>query len=213
MKRIRTSWIVLLLTAAVAAQEGLRIPAPAPPADFSQRRADSTSLALPQPPDGAPSQRAPQPDAGGLSREEAPQPDAAFPAGQERPSNRPLPSDPSLPSDPVFPYDPAFAADPTSPSEFPAASEFPARPEYSSDPAFPPRPELPPRVVWRPPLATPVLPSVRRRDGLPARIYVINNISLQIGGYVNLTNGQAWIWSPYPNGYLDARTLSMPLPR
>lgn len=49
--------------------------------------------------------------------------------------------------------------------------------------------------------------------GLPTRIYVINNISLQVGGYINLTNGQAWIWSPYPNGSLDARTLSMPLPR
>ncbi len=150
----------MLLAAAVAAQEGLRIPEPAPPADFSQRQADST-----------------------------------------------------FSSYPVFPYDPAFSSAPSSPSGFPSASDFPARPELPSDPAFPPRPELPPRIVWRPPLAAPVLPSVRRRDGLPARICVINNISLQIGGYVNLTNGQAWIWSPYPNGYLDARTLSMPLPR
>lgn len=49
--------------------------------------------------------------------------------------------------------------------------------------------------------------------GLPTRIYVINNISLQVGGYVNLTNGQAWLWGPYPSSYLDARTLSMPLSR
>lgn len=49
--------------------------------------------------------------------------------------------------------------------------------------------------------------------GFPPRVYVLNNISLQIGGYVNLTNGQAWLFSPYPNGYLDARTLSLPLPR
>lgn len=48
--------------------------------------------------------------------------------------------------------------------------------------------------------------------GLPTRVYVLNNISLQIGGYVTLSNGQAWLWSPYPNGFLDARTLSFPLP-
>lgn len=49
--------------------------------------------------------------------------------------------------------------------------------------------------------------------GLPTRIYVLNNITLQVGGYVNLTNGQAWIFGPYPASKLDARTLSMPLPR
>ena len=48
--------------------------------------------------------------------------------------------------------------------------------------------------------------------GLPTRVYVLNNVSLQIGGYVTLSNGQAWLWSPYPNGFLDARTLSVPLP-
>ncbi|MBQ7297735.1 MAG: hypothetical protein IJW80_05495 [Alistipes sp.] len=48
--------------------------------------------------------------------------------------------------------------------------------------------------------------------GLPTRVYVLNNVSLQIGGYVTLSNGQAWLWSPYPNGFLDARTLSLPLP-
>lgn len=50
-------------------------------------------------------------------------------------------------------------------------------------------------------------------QGLPSRIYVLNNITLQVGGYINLTNGQAWIFGPYPAGYRDARTLSMPLPR
>lgn len=49
-------------------------------------------------------------------------------------------------------------------------------------------------------------------QGLPTRIYVLNNIVLQIGGYVNLTNGQAWVFGPYPASKLDARTLSMPLP-
>ncbi len=57
--------------------------------------------------------------------------------------------------------------------------------------------------------------SIQRLEvqGLPTRIYVLNNITLQIGGYVNLTNGQAWIFGPYPASKLDARTLSMPLPR
>ena len=27
------------------------------------------------------------------------------------------------------------------------------------------------------------------------------------------TNGQAWNWSPFPDAYLDARTLSFPMPR
>ena len=50
-------------------------------------------------------------------------------------------------------------------------------------------------------------------QGLPSRIYVLNNITLQVGGYINLTNGQAWIFGPYPASKLDARTLSLPLPR
>lgn len=50
-------------------------------------------------------------------------------------------------------------------------------------------------------------------QGLPTRIYVLSNIRLQIGGYVNLTNGQAWIFGPTPAAFLDARTLSLPLPR
>ena len=71
-----------------------------------------------------------------------------------------------------------------------------------------------PPVVWQLPVVAPLSPSVRHgRGGLPEHMHVINNIVLQIGGYVNLTNGQAWIWSPYPNGYLDARTLSLPMPR
>ena len=50
-------------------------------------------------------------------------------------------------------------------------------------------------------------------QGLPSRIYVLNNITLQVGGYINLTNGQAWIFGPTPAAFLDARTLSLPLPR
>lgn len=71
-----------------------------------------------------------------------------------------------------------------------------------------------PRIDWQGARVKPVYPSIRIDLGRrPTRIYVINNIILQVGGYVNLTNGQAWIWSPYPNGFLDARTLSMPMPR
>lgn len=48
--------------------------------------------------------------------------------------------------------------------------------------------------------------------GIQTRIYVINNSILQIGSRISITNGQAWIFAPYPAGYQDARTLSMPLP-
>lgn len=79
--------------------------------------------------------------------------------------------------------------------------------------ALPPDDRMP-QPDWRPPMAVPDLPSIRIDLGRrPARIHVLNNIILQVGGYVNISNGQAWIWSPYPNGYLDARTLSFPMPR
>lgn len=48
---------------------------------------------------------------------------------------------------------------------------------------------------------------------LPARVTVIDNNSLRIGHHLTIGNGQAWNWSPFPNGYLDARTLSFPMPR
>ena len=71
-----------------------------------------------------------------------------------------------------------------------------------------------PPVSWHP--AAAVLPQLsvqQPRGGLPEHIHVINNIILRLGGYVNLTNGQAWIWGPPPGSYLDARTLSLPMPR
>lgn len=74
-----------------------------------------------------------------------------------------------------------------------------------------PHTELPSAQRTSPPYHTVRFSTTRRL--LPARVYVLNNISLQIGGYVNLTNGQAWLFGPYPAGYLDARTLSVPLPR
>lgn len=50
-------------------------------------------------------------------------------------------------------------------------------------------------------------------QGFPTRIYVINNVILQIGSRLRVTNGQAWLFGPYPAGKLDARTLSLPLPK
>ena len=32
-------------------------------------------------------------------------------------------------------------------------------------------------------------------------------------GRLSISNGHAWNWGPYPNSYLDARTLSFPMPR
>lgn len=48
----------------------------------------------------------------------------------------------------------------------------------------------------------------------PERVFVIlPNNTLEAWGRVNVSNGQAWNWGPYPNSYLDARTLSFPVPR
>lgn len=54
---------------------------------------------------------------------------------------------------------------------------------------------------------------VIQRENLPARVTVIDNNSLRLGRHFNLSNGQAWNWSPFPDAYLDARTLSFPMPR
>lgn len=45
-----------------------------------------------------------------------------------------------------------------------------------------------------------------------SRILIINDRWLQVGPHLQLSNGQAWLWGGYPIGYLDARTLSLPLP-
>ena len=54
---------------------------------------------------------------------------------------------------------------------------------------------------------------VIQRENLPSRVTVIDNNTLRLGPHFNLSNGQAWNWGPFPNAYLDARTLSMPMPR
>lgn len=48
----------------------------------------------------------------------------------------------------------------------------------------------------------------------PERVFVIlPNNTLEVWGRVNVSNGQAQNWGPYPNSYLDARTLSFPVPK
>ena len=52
-----------------------------------------------------------------------------------------------------------------------------------------------------------------RRENLPDNVTVLNNNTLRLGPQFNLSNGQAWNWSPFPDAYLDARTLSFPMRR
>ena len=48
----------------------------------------------------------------------------------------------------------------------------------------------------------------------PERVFVVlPNNTLEVWGRVNVSNGQAQNWGPYPNSYLDARTLSFPVPK
>lgn len=54
---------------------------------------------------------------------------------------------------------------------------------------------------------------VIEKENLPSRITVLNNNTLRLGRHFNLSNGQAWNWGPYPDAYLDARTLSFPMSR
>mgnify|MGYP001526618232 FL=1 len=46
--------------------------------------------------------------------------------------------------------------------------------------------------------------ALRRIDIVPYKIR---------SGWFSISNGQAQNWSPYPDGHLDARTLSFPVPR
>ena len=52
---------------------------------------------------------------------------------------------------------------------------------------------------------------VIQKENLPSRVTVIDNNSLRLGSHFNLSNGQAWNWSPFPDAFLDARTLSFPM--
>lgn len=54
---------------------------------------------------------------------------------------------------------------------------------------------------------------VIQNENLPARVTVIDNNSLRLGRHFTIGNGQAWNNGSFPDAYLDARTLSMPMPR
>lgn len=50
-------------------------------------------------------------------------------------------------------------------------------------------------------------------ENMPKRITVLPDNTLRLTPHLTIGNGQAWNWGPFPNSYLDARTLSFPLPR
>lgn len=51
------------------------------------------------------------------------------------------------------------------------------------------------------------------QHALPARVTVLDNNTLRMGRHFNISNGKAENWGPFPDAYLDARTLSFPIPR
>lgn len=48
---------------------------------------------------------------------------------------------------------------------------------------------------------------------VPSQVMVLDNNMLRLSRRFLLSNGQAWNHGPYLNSFLDARTLSLPLPR
>lgn len=52
-----------------------------------------------------------------------------------------------------------------------------------------------------------------QKENLPERVAVIDNNMLRLGRHFTISNGQAWNNGSFPDSYLDARTLSFPLPR
>lgn len=50
------------------------------------------------------------------------------------------------------------------------------------------------------------------QEYLPVGTMVLRNNTLRVGRHMILSNGQAENWAPYPAGYLDGRTISLPLP-
>ncbi len=50
-------------------------------------------------------------------------------------------------------------------------------------------------------------------NNLPSKVRVTENNSLRLIPHITLSNGQAWNWGAFPDSYLDARTLSFPMPR
>lgn len=77
---------------------------------------------------------------------------------------------------------------------------------------------------WKPEFKTMTPPKARpvvsmssvaeiRKEHLPARVTVINNNTLRLGRHFTLSNGQTWANGPFPDAFLDARTLSFPMMR
>lgn len=78
--------------------------------------------------------------------------------------------------------------------------------------------------VWKPDYRTMdpmvIKPSVSmtsvlvvQRENMPTRVMVLDNNTLRLGDRFTLSNGQAWNWGPFLNSFLDARTISVPMPR
>lgn len=54
---------------------------------------------------------------------------------------------------------------------------------------------------------------VIQKENLPSRVTVLDNNSLRLTPHLTISVGQAWSWGPFLDSYLDARTLSFPMPR
>lgn len=54
---------------------------------------------------------------------------------------------------------------------------------------------------------------VIHKEDLPSRVTVIDNNTLRLGRHFTISNGQAWNNGSFPDAFLDARTISVPLPR
>ncbi len=48
---------------------------------------------------------------------------------------------------------------------------------------------------------------------MPRRVVVLDNNTLRVLRHIDISNGQASNWGDFPNSFLDARTLSFPVPR
>ena len=79
------------------------------------------------------------------------------------------------------------------------------------------------RSLWQPDYRSmeplPVQPVVsrssvvaRREEQHPRPVRVVDNMMI-LDPHLVLPKGQAWNWGPYPDSFLDARTISLPMPR
>lgn len=54
---------------------------------------------------------------------------------------------------------------------------------------------------------------VIQKENLPSRVTVLDNNTLRLTPHLTISVGQAWSWGPFLDSYLDARTISLPMPR